>query len=91
VATLNIMVVQSFSAEQPVDVSTVYRNGAAYPTPHVIWWQGKRHTVTSIDLVYPVREGETQFLCYFLTCGRTQFRVRLNTQRQRWLACTASP
>jgi hypothetical protein len=84
------MNLRSFSAEHPVDVCAVYREGVAHPLPQALWWNGRRYTVSTIDFVYPEREGETQFVCYFLTCGRTSFRVRLNTQRQRWLACTTT-
>jgi len=80
----------SLSAEEAVEVSVIYRDGAAYPLLQAVWWRGERFNVSTIDLVYPERDGATTFLCYFVSCDRTQFRVRLNTRRQIWLACTTT-
>ncbi|UCF10249.1 MAG: hypothetical protein JSW65_00760 [Candidatus Bipolaricaulota bacterium] len=61
-----------------------YHREASYPVLRSFRWKARRFVVSTIDLVYPERRGETQILCYFVSCGRKQFQLRLDTGRHRW-------
>ncbi len=70
-------------AEQ-IDAYVIYKRGAPHPILRAFRWGERRFDVTATNLVYPEREGETLFLCYSVSAGRDQFRLRLNTNRGLW-------
>ena len=69
---------------EPIDTYVVYQRGAPHPLLHSFRWRNRRFEVTATNLVYSERDGETRFLCYAVSCGRNQFRIRLNTNRCLW-------
>ncbi len=69
---------------ETVDTYVIYKKGMAHPLIRAFRWGGRRYDVTAINLVHPEREGNTLYLCYAVSCGRDQFRLRLNTNRSLW-------
>ena len=69
---------------EPIDAYVIYRKEARHPILRAFHWGQRRYDVTAINLVYPEREGKTRYLCYAVSCGKDQFRLRLNTTRSRW-------
>lgn len=70
--------------QTPIDAYVIYKRGKPYPILRAFRWGTRRFDVTEINLVYPKREGESLFLCYAVSCGSDQFRLRLNTKRSQW-------
>lgn len=70
--------------EESIETSVTYYTDAPYPVLRSFQWKARRFVVSTIDLVYPERRGETQILCYFVRCGRKSFRLRLDTAQHRW-------
>jgi hypothetical protein len=70
--------------EEPIEAVVIYKRGAPHPLLRAFRWRHRRFEVTSTNLVHPEREGETLFLCYAVSCGGDQFRLRLNTRRCLW-------
>jgi len=69
---------------EPIDAYVIYKRGAAHPILRSFRWGTRRFDITSTNLVYPEREGETLFLCYAVSSGKNQFQLRLNTNRSLW-------
>lgn len=67
-----------------IDAYVIYKHGAKYPILRAFRWKMRRFDITSINLVYPEREGETLFLYYAVSSGRNHFQLRLNTNRCLW-------
>ncbi len=70
---------------EPVDAYVLYKRGTAHPIVRAFRWRNRRFDITSTDLVHPEREGQTLFLCYTVSSGKNQFRLRLNTNRCLWI------
>ena len=71
--------------EEPIDAYVLYKHGAKHPILKAFHWRMRRFEITSINLVYPEREGETLFLCYAVSSETNQFQLRLNTNRSLWI------
>ena len=69
---------------EPIDAYVIYKRGATHPILRAFRWGKRRFDITSTNIVYPEKEGETLFLCYSVSSGRDQFRLRLNTSRSQW-------
>lgn len=72
------------SVAEPIDAYVVYKRGAKHPILKAFHWRTRRFDVTSINLVYEERKGETLFLYYAVSSGQNQFQLRLNTTRCLW-------
>jgi len=70
--------------DEPIDAYVIYQRGAPHPLLRAFRWRNRRFEVTATNLVYPERDGETRFLCYAVSSGANQFRIRLNTNRCQW-------
>lgn len=71
--------------DEPIDAYVVYQRGAPHPILRAFRWKNRRFDVTATNLVHPEREGQTHFLCYAVSCGKNEFRLRLNTTRCVWV------
>lgn len=56
--------------------------GTAYPW--VIFWRGRRYTITKIGLHHAVRLGRTLYHLYSATDGVTFFHLRFDTEALSW-------
>ena len=56
--------------------------GTAYPW--VIFWRGRRYTITKIGLHHAVRDGRTLYHLYSATDGTTFFHLRFDTETLGW-------
>ena len=52
--------------------------------PWVIYWRGRRYTITKIGLHHFMREGRVLFHVFSVTDGTTFFRLRLDTETLYW-------
>jgi hypothetical protein len=73
------------SVEEPIDAYVLYKRGASHPILRSFRWGTRRFDVTATNLVHPEREGQTVFICYAVSCGGNNFRIRLNTNRCLWI------
>ncbi|KKU81172.1 hypothetical protein A2875_00285 [Candidatus Gottesmanbacteria bacterium RIFCSPHIGHO2_01_FULL_46_14] len=56
--------------------------GTAYPW--VIFWRGRRYTITKVGLHHTVRDGRVLFHLYSVTDGTTFFHLRFDTENLSW-------
>lgn len=56
--------------------------GTAYPW--VIFWRGRRYTITKIGLHHTVRDGRVLYHLYSATDGVTFFHLRFDTETLSW-------
>ena len=52
--------------------------------PWVVYWRGRRYTITKIGLHHIVREGRVLFHIFSVTDGTTFFRLRFDTETLGW-------
>lgn len=56
--------------------------GTAYPW--VIFWRGRRYTITQVGLHHFYREGRTLIHMFSVTDGVISFRLRFDTKTLSW-------
>lgn len=56
--------------------------GTAYPW--VIFWRGRRYTITRVGLHHTLRDGRVLYHLYSVTDGMTFFHLRFDTETLSW-------
>ncbi len=52
--------------------------------PWVIYWRGRRYTITKVGLHHTIREGRTLYHMFSVTDGTTFFHLRFDTDTLTW-------
>ena len=70
--------------DEQVSVGLLYNHIKHVATPSVLYWRGRRYTLSQIGLHYTVREGRVLTHIFSATDGVTCFRLVLNTETLAW-------
>ena len=73
------------SVSEPIEAYVIYKPDRAEPVLHAFRWRDRRYQITSINLIHSEQSGRTRFVCYSVSCGCNSFRIRLDTERLRWM------
>lgn len=65
-----------------VDLLSNHLKGTFYPW--VVYWRGRRYTITKVGLHHTEREGRVLIHVFSVTDGTTFFKLRFDTETLRW-------
>lgn len=72
------------SIGEHVSVALLYNHLKHTVAPSVLYWHGRRYTLTQMGLHHMVRDGRTLFHIFSMTDGVTYFKLQFDTDTLSW-------
>jgi hypothetical protein len=70
--------------DEQVSVGFLYNHIKHSGAPSVLYWRGRRYTLSQIGLHYTEHEGRVLFHIFSATDGTTCFRLKFDTETLAW-------
>ena len=70
--------------DEQISVALLFNHLKRLVTPSVIYWHGRRYTITKVGLHHTVREGRVLFHIFSVTDGTTFFKLQMDTETLGW-------
>ena len=73
---------QTTVINESIDVGAVFGKNKVKPKWFI--WNGRKHEIKEVTYMWHDKQGETEFLYFALTDGKTVFEVSLNQKDLSW-------